>query len=158
MLEVIICRCCGHDGFDYMLDGWHCTRCDFIEIPVDAEILTEDWYIAHNISPTTGLRYWKDDNNMIPTRIIKNRIHEFEGTELNQLLMFLYTSWIEQYDPELHILQRYSDEQKMKAFSEWLEKVILGVGDPQEEYKYNSILFKQLELLNVEWEKIKLKC
>lgn len=158
MLEIIKCRCCGHDGFDYMEDGWHCDNCDYIEIPVNEKILTDDWYIAHNISPITGLPYWRDDNNMVPTRIIKNRIHEFEGTELNQLLMFLYTTWIEHYDSELHILKNYNDEQKMEKFSEWLEKIILGDGDTQEEYKYNSILFKQLELLNIEWEKIKSKC
>ena len=123
MFKEIICRCCGHNGFDYMTDGWHCNRCDFIEIPADAKIITEDWYVAHNISPITGFPYRHEVSTMVPKRIIVNRIHEFEGVELNQLLLFLFNSWIEHYDPEFRLYNKLSKEQLMEKFSEWLELV-----------------------------------
>ena len=156
--KIIYCRCCGHDGFNYMLDGWHCDNCDFIEIPLELKIITEDWYAANNISPITGFPYWKDYNTMMPKRIIKNRIHEFEGMELNQLLIFLFNTWVEHYDPEFQMYKRYTKEQYMDKFSEWLEKALLSNDDPHEEYKYNTMLTERLEALNNIWEKIKLKC
>ena len=83
---------------------------------------------------------------MLPTRMIRRRMADLDGRELDQLLVSLY-----QHHGET-VLPKVGREERLERFSKWLKAVLTKDDEASEDLRIQRIFNKELPALREAWE------
>ena len=92
---------------------------------------------------------------MIPTQLIRNHAGEFQGDELDQMLVSLYRAFREQRDgqPGGHMhFQQMTLEDRMKQFQVWLKLVFQQENERMDNLKIKRFFANELPGLRETWQ------
>ena len=94
---------------------------------------------------------------MLPTQLMRNHAGKIQGTELDQLLVFLYQTFRDHQDGQPQSrFQEMEPGERMESFRTWLEQLMAQENPPLDDWKIQWIFQKELPGLRQAWRDIML--